>query len=331
MKSTYRTGFGFAGYLFIGTSAVLIPLTMPFITDEYMETGLALAAIGLIFPARSIGSILGNMLSGITSDLMGRWRVVWLSAFFIALALVLTALAKMWLLFILGFVFVSVAQGSLATGINAMIADDHREDRARALNVLHGIYGAGAAISPLIIGFLLNEGMHWRWALAGTGLIWLGYGLLAMLVTRSSGSPQHEVSSAKLDLSMLRQRPFLALFLIAFFYNAIAFSLLGWIALFLRQSTDASTLVSVLTISLFYVALTSGRFICAAYTERLGYARTLLILAVGVVVTYPLVLMGINILVVSGVFLVGLSLFIVGGWAAWASYQSAPTVLGALR
>ena len=46
------TALGLTGYFFIGTAAVLVPSVMPFITSEYMATGLTLAAIGLIFPAR---------------------------------------------------------------------------------------------------------------------------------------------------------------------------------------------------------------------------------------------------------------------------------------
>ncbi|MEZ4609384.1 MAG: hypothetical protein R2838_03850 [Caldilineaceae bacterium] len=47
------------------------------------------------------------------------------------------------------------AQGGLSTGINALIADVNRDARSRALNSLHGIYGIGAALSPLIFGVLL--------------------------------------------------------------------------------------------------------------------------------------------------------------------------------
>ena len=50
------TALGLTGYFFIGTAAVLVPSVMPFITSEYMATGLTLAAIGLIFPARAVGA-----------------------------------------------------------------------------------------------------------------------------------------------------------------------------------------------------------------------------------------------------------------------------------
>ncbi|MDE0077829.1 MAG: MFS transporter, partial [Caldilineaceae bacterium] len=138
------TALGLTGYLFIGTAAVLIPSVMPFITDEYMATGLTLTAIGLIFPARAVGGILGNLLAGIASDRLGYSKLVWIAALALAASMVLVAGAGLWLLFLAGFALISIVQASLTTGINAMVADANRDSRARALNVLHGVYAVGA-------------------------------------------------------------------------------------------------------------------------------------------------------------------------------------------
>ncbi len=271
--------------------------------------GLSLGAIGLIFPALAIGGILGNLLSGVGSDLIGRRRLVWLSALLLAAALAFAALAKLWLLFVIGFIVISMAQGALSTGINAMIADANRASRARALNTLHGIYGIGAALSPLLIGVLLASDVDWRWALAITALVWGLYGLGVYGLYRTEGPVEANGQSQGLNLGMLRHRPFLALFAIAFAYNGIAYSLLGWIALFMQESAGLSAFLSISMVSVFYVGLTLGRFLCAGYAERIGYATTLLILACGIALTYPLVLVSVNaLLITAGVFLTGLSL-----------------------
>ena len=343
------TALGLTGYLFIGTAAVLIPSVMPFITDEYMATGLTLTAIGLIFPARAVGGILGNLLAGIASDRLGYSKLVWIAALALAASMVLVAGAGLWLLFLAGFALISIVQASLTTGINAMVADANRDSRARALNVLHGVYAVGATISPLIFGVLLERGVPWRWTMAATGLIWLVYGAVALLLVRrispSTASPAgpatpaadeparaqdpeqkktpkggvmasilssvwvelHDALSA--NLGMLRNVGFLSLFLIAFIYNGVAFSLLGWVALFMQESVGLSTFYSTSMISVFYIALTAGRFLCAAYAERLGYAPTLLILAVGLALTYPLVIFSTTAApLVIGIFLTGLTL-----------------------
>lgn len=303
-----QTTVGLVGYFFIGTAAVLLPSIMPSITAEFTAAGLTLAAIGLIFPAGAAGSMLGNLLSGLGSDRLGRRQLVWLSALILAAALALAALTQFWPLFVIGYVLVSAAQGSLSTGINALIADANRGARARALNILHGVYGVGAALSPLVIGYLLQQGVGWRWALAGAGCIWLSYGLVVRLLDRAEGVEGQEGREQARDFGLLRQGTFLALFLIAFIYNGVAWSLLGWIAIFMQQSAGFSTFLSVSMISLFYIALMIGRFLCAAYAERIGYANILLVLGIGITLTYPLVVLGNALAVVMGVFLAGLSL-----------------------
>lgn len=304
-----QTILGLIGYVFIGTAAVLIPSIMPFIESEYSAAGLSLTAIAFIFPARAVGGILGNLLSGVGSDLIGRQRLVWIAAVLLAGSLALSGIATPWILFVTGFVLISATQGALSTGINAMIADANRGTEGRALNVLHGVYGIGAAVSPLIFGYLIDGGLPWRWTLLGTGLIWLLYGAITYTTQQSAHSTEEKKAAEKLDWGMLRQGPFLGIFSIAFIYNGVAWSLLGWIAIFMQNSAGFSTMLSISTISIFYAALTIGRFACAAVSDFLGYTKVLLILTAGITLTYPLVVFGNTPwLVVIGVFLTGLSL-----------------------
>ncbi|MEZ4557014.1 MAG: MFS transporter [Caldilineaceae bacterium] len=286
------TILGFVGYLLIGTAAVLMPSVMPLLTQEYTATGLSLAAVGFVFPAMAIGGILGNLLSGVGSDVAGRTRSVWLAALALAGAWALAALAGPWLLFLVALIAVGTAQGGLSTGINALIADVNRDARSRALNSLHGIYGIGAALSPLIFGVLLARGLPWRLAMAGVALMWLLYGVGAWRFDRRRRGPQEEQARSRPDFGMLRAAPFLALFAVAFIYNGVAYSLLGWIALFMQETAGFTLFFSISMVSVFYIGLTTGRFLCAAFSERIGYARTLLILAAGITLTYPLVVAG---------------------------------------
>lgn len=303
------TTLGFIGYLLIGTAAVLMPSVMPLLTAEYTAGGLSLAGVGFVFPAMALGGILGNLLSGIGSDVKGRTRSVWLAAFALAGALTLAALAGPWLLFLAALIAVGTAQGGLSTGINALIADVNRQARARALNNLHGIYGIGAALSPLIFGAYLAQGLPWRGAMAGVALVWLLYGLGAWRFDRRRAADPAAAESKRPDLGMLRAAPFLALFTVAFIYNGVAYSLLGWVALFMQETAGFTLFASISMVSVFYIGLTVGRFLCAAFSESIGYGVTLLILAVGITLTYPLVVMvGAPWLMPAGIFLTGLSL-----------------------
>ena len=304
-----QMALGFVGYALVGTGAVLVPSLMPTISAEFMAAGLTLAALGVLVPSASVGRIIGVLLAGFGSDRLGRQRLVWMTALLLGAILALVATARLWLLFVLGYLLVGLVQGALSTSINAMISDAAGQARARALNMLHGIYGAGAAASPLVIGALVTSGLGWRWILAGTGALWFLYGLIAVASAR--GTPQAGATGRpqRWDLSMLRRGPFLALFAIAFIYNGIATSMLSWVAVFTQGLGGFSAFGSISLVSLFYVALTAGRFGCAVIADRLGYARMFALLATGVALTYPLVVMGGRPwLVAAGVFGTGLSL-----------------------
>ncbi|MEZ4728700.1 MAG: MFS transporter [Caldilineaceae bacterium] len=170
------------------------------------------------------------------------------------------------------------------------------------------VYGIGVMISPCHFRLSPEQGLHGRWALAGAGLIWLLYGAVAWLSYHAEATAEQAGLTRKLDLTMLVPHHSFVLFVIAFVHNGVAWSLLGWVALFMQQTAGFSTFFSVSMISIFYVALTIGRFLCAAYAEKLGYGMIFLVLAVGITLTYPLVVLGTPLLVVIGVFLTGLSL-----------------------
>ena len=302
-------GLGFLGYLCIGIASTLIPSLMLSITGEFTSRGWTLAAIGILVPAAAVGGITGNLVAGIGADVLGYRRLIFIAALALALTLALTASAVPWLLFVFGFIVVSLAQGALSTGINTMIANAGRTARARVLNMLHGIYGLGAAVSPLIIGGALSLGVQWRVALTAVGALWFTYAVLVWVFARRDTAEPTITSARRLDFGMLRQTPFLALFLVAFAYNGIAASLLTWIAVFAQRTAGTTEYVAISLVSSFYVALTTGRFICAIVSERLGYARTLMLLAWGVAVAYPLIVWGNNTtLIVVGTVGLGLSM-----------------------
>jgi fucose permease len=301
-----QLALGFLGYVCIGTAVVLLPSLMPSITREFLAQGWSLAAIGLLVPAGAAGGIAGTLLAGVGSDMLGHRRLIASAAFTLALALALAA-ATPPIVFALCFVAAGVAQGALSTGINAMIADAGRAARGRVLNLLHGMYGLGAAASPLVIGFVLERGVAWRWALGGIGALWLGYAVLVWTLARSAYAQATPAQPKQLRWAMLREPPFLALFLIAFIYNGVAVSLLSWIAVFGEQSAGLPAYLAISMVSVFYVALTAGRFICALVAERMSYTMTLFVLVCVVALAYPFVVFGFHAaLVVLGVFFTGL-------------------------
>jgi fucose permease len=289
---SYRwlTGLCLAGYFCVGSVAVLLPSLLPQIIREF---GLTLAAAGRIYPATALGSLGGGLLAGVWSDRVGRRPFVVGSALLVAVWLLVASQVRGWLPFMGAFLLVGLAQGALSIGINALVLDLNAR-RGRAINTLHGMYGLGATISPFFIAWLLKVAPGWRVALIATVPAWLLFCAAAALLqfpATSAGAVRSPTLS--LNLFRLRERSaLLPLLALAFLYNGAAWSLLGWIKVYVQQRGVGIGLLSTSMVSLFYAALTLGRFACAYLSERLGYGTTLLLCAVGASCFYPLVVSG---------------------------------------
>ena len=95
----------------------------------------------------------------------------------------------------------------------------------------------------------------------------------------------------------------------AFIYNGVAWVLLGWVNMYLQEGGGVSPFLATSMISLFYVGLTTGRFVCAAVAERIGYGNSIRILSVGAAISLLLVILGGHpLLIVFGVIMSGLFL-----------------------
>jgi len=298
-------GLCLCGYLFTGSLATLFPSIMPALIQGF---GLKLAVVALIFPANSAGTLIGGVLTGIWSDRVGRKPFFCGSALLSGVGLMGAFSAHHWPLFVASYLLIGVAQGALSNSINALVLDlSALSNRGKALNSLHGLYSLGATVSPFIIRAALGSTMNWRSVLFGAAVIWLALSLAA-IGFRYPAPRIRSVQRRAFQAGLLTNSLFAMLFVIAFLYNGVAWSLLGWVKETLQRAGAHPAFASGM-ISLFYLGLTVGRFACATFSERLGYGKTLLLCAVGTTLAYPIATFGAQAWwIACGVFLNGLFL-----------------------
>jgi len=293
-----------ACYFFIGTLATLFPSILPAVIRGF---GLSLAAAGLVFPANSVGSLIGGVLTGIWSDRIGRRPFLFGSALLSGLSLLGASSARHWPLFVGCFLILGAAQGALANSTNALVLDLNVLRQRKALNTLHGLYSLGATVSPFVIKWALGPGINWRAVVFWTACVWLGLSLTALGFHYPPATATRAGQRA-FRMSLLFEGPFALLFAVAFCYNGVAWALLGWVKEYLQGAGARPAFASGM-ISLFYLGLTLGRFACARISEQLSDGKTLLILAIGTTLAYPLATFGSTPFAIAcGVFLSGLSL-----------------------
>ena len=307
MNKGILNSVSYLGYFFVGLVTIIRSPTLPFMIQDF---NISLAIAGAVFTFRSIGSFFGVLLGGILSDVLGRKPLIVLGCLIQGIALAATALTKSWS-FVLLFLFINgMAGGSLSTSLNALIAELNAERRGAALNALHGIYGLGSLIGPLLIGLILTWQFGWRAVYYGAAALWILFMILILASPFPKTKKEAETSGrSKIELRAFLLNPvFLLLFFVSFIYNGSAHSLVGWINTYMNQLEYSAFLGSSM-LTIFYLGLTIGRFLCSAWSDRIGYSRIILYCTVGSLAFYPAAIYsGHPLLIAIGVFLSGLFL-----------------------
>lgn len=299
------TAISLIGYFLVGSIPIMLAPALPFLIRAF---NLTLTSAGAVFVARSAGSFLGVLAGGVLSDRLGRKPVIVAGCLLQGLLMSLVAISPNWAIITAFFGLIGFAGGLINPSINAMIAEANSERRGAALNALHGVYSVGAMIGPLVAGFLLASRHGWRAIFFGGSLIWLLYGLSLLFVKLPASilKTPGTVRPAVRPLSLFLNPLFLMLFAVSFLYNGTATSLVSWINTYLDQA-DFPILLGAGMVSIFYLGLAVGRFTCGILAEKIGYARLILICAVGSLAFYPIAIYtSPPLLIALGVLLAGM-------------------------
>lgn len=288
-------------YFLIGFVSVVFAPALPEMIKHF---GLNIAQAGLIFPAKSLGHIAAVLVGGVWSDRVGRKPMIVGGAMLLGFGSLGVAAGKSWLLVLCAFLLSSVGQGFVNSSVNALVADLNPQQRGRALNILHGVYGLGGFTGPLLL--IVSRG--WRWVFAICGLLWLVCGLFNLALAYPLPASSCDIPSRRRTFITWGGALFASLFAVAFLYNGTAWGLIGWINTYLDEKANLIPYrLATCLISLYYIALTTGRFLWSRVADQLGYGRVILLCALGPVVAYPLVIWANNPwLVACGVVICGL-------------------------
>lgn len=306
MKKSVIVFTTYSGYFLIGVVAIIFAPTLPAIIAEF---NISVGSAGVIFPAYAAGILAGVFFGGFLSDILGRKLLVIIGCILQFFGLVLTAIMPIWVFIPVLFILTGLGRGFLSTTLNALVSDINPDRRGAALNILHGIYGLGCLIGPFITGLLLSFDYSWRMVYFGAAGLWLVFMLVNMTVSYPVFTRLKKSYSKRTSIKHIFLNPvFMLLFLVSFIYNGAATGLVGWINTYM-DTMKFPVLLGAGMISVFYLGLTLGRFICSYFSDKAGYSKTILTCAIGSFLFYPLTIFTSHaVTIAAGVFLSGLFL-----------------------
>lgn len=232
------------------------------------------------------GTIISSLLSNRMTRKFSTRIVTVVSIFFTAIALLGFSISSRFWMLILFAIPYGLGGGAIDAALNNYVALHYT---SRHMSWLHCFWGVGTIISPFIMSWSLTNAT-WMAGYRIVGLIQLGIALILLAtlpVWNKVGGEKSSASTKALGLSdalKIKGVPFL---LLGFFaYCAQEATSMGWASTYLVEFRGVSAERAARFASLFYIGITSGRFLSGFIMNKLGDRRMIIlgtcILALGV-------------------------------------------------
>ncbi|MBI3244023.1 MAG: MFS transporter [Chloroflexi bacterium] len=263
----YLVGY-YAAFIGLGLMSAILGPTLPGLAAQTRTT---LSEISVLFVAKSVGYIAGSLLSGRLYDRLPGHPILALAVLLATASLILIPFTPLlWVLFVV-ILALGMAEAAIDVGGNTLLVWVFGEKVGPYMNGLHFMFGAGAAIAPLIVArvILLSGGITWAfWVLAF--LVFPA----ALWVSRVPSPAAHVAARAARED---RVNYVLVALVAAFFflYVGAEVGFGSWIFTYATRLKLADEATAAYLTSAFWGALTAGRLLAIPVAARLR-PRTIL-------------------------------------------------------
>ena len=300
----------FAGFILLGLSAAIMG---PTLNQLAAHTGSSLSDISILFTMRSIGYLIGAILSAFLYERFRGHRVMAVALIGIAITLFITPSASvLWVLAAITL-FSRAFGGLMDTGENTLIVWALGKRVGPYMNALHLTFGIGAFLAPMLVAWATSQqgdihGAYWAIAILAVPLA------IAIWRVPSPARPIAQASqvgnSTRLSMSKAQLRVLLLILLFYFFYVGGEVTMGGWLYNYALATQIGDAVGAAALSSAFWGAYTVGRVASIPIALRWPPMRIMQVDAVGGVLCALLLWVGQGNLWLTwaGVIGVGLSL-----------------------
>ena len=275
----------------------------PYIMDDF---GLNYSRLGVLLSFISIGSMVVFFISGKLIEKFGLIKLLFYGVIYNILTLSAVHFSISYYALIPAFFFL----GSGITLLNIIAINltsiSYSEKRGKMINLLHLFYGAGGIVAPYYVTTLLKFGLSWNYSFLFSIflliIIFFEFNSVSLPNIESSGKKVMKTTS-----ELFKEKKVILFSLIVFFQVGVEFSLITWMAPFLRDLQGRADLAVSFYLSIFFISFTLGRILASFVVEKLGYYNFLIFSGASASFLIALALIGgrsFTILIpISGIFL----------------------------
>ena len=235
----------------------------------HIELGVPVSYMGIVSMTISGGTILSSLMSDRLTRKFGTRIVTVVSVFSTVVALFgFSFSTRFWMLIAFAVPY-GLGAGAIDAALNNYVALHYK---AKHMSWLHCFWGVGTIVSPFIMGFALTR-LTWNWGYRIVGCMQLAIAVLLLVtlpvwkVNKTVG----EGSGKSIGLTgalRIKGVPFL---LAGFFaYCAAEATTMQWASTYFVEVKGIAAERAASFAALFYIGITTGRFISGFITDKLG-------------------------------------------------------------
>ncbi len=296
----------YASFISLGLPDSLLGSAWP---SMYTGLKVSVSYAGALSMLIAGGTIISSFFSVKIIRRFGTGKVTAASVFMTAFALLGFGISRNFVFLCLFSIPLGLGAGSVDAALNNFVALHYK---ARHMSWLHCFWGIGATVGPVIMSFCLNKSGGWRSGYTTVGLIQCTLAVILFIslpiwkkVEKPSDSKDNENSDLGIrDLLKIKGAKFA--FLAFFFYCSLESTCGLWGSSFMVLDRGISHEVAARWISLFYMGITSGRFISGFLMIKIRSSKMIQIGQGIIVISVILMMLPLNDIVLGmGLFFTG--------------------------
>ncbi|MGM0340220.1 MFS transporter [Enterococcus sp. AZ007] len=272
-KSILFLGLIYLIFISLGLPDSILGVAWPSMNGEF---NVAASSAGIIAMVVSIGTILSSFQTNQLIQKIGVGNLIVCSILFTVIGLCGFSVSKNFVFLIISAIPLGLGAGAIDTAVNDYVALHYK---AHHMNWLHGFWGIGATLGPIIMGvFLRNQ--NWRGGylvLAGVQFILVTVVYFTRKQWKQPKQAAHSLEAQDSLLTLIKQ-PGVIFSLICFiFYVGVEACMGLWGSSFLVKVKDIPISTAAFMTSSYYASLTVGRLAAGFFTFFLSSRKLLYI------------------------------------------------------
>ncbi|KXL45143.1 hypothetical protein M433DRAFT_282839 [Acidomyces richmondensis BFW] len=276
-RNIYRVGATFWSFIVMGMNDATYGPIIPYLEEYY---SLSYLIVSLIFLSPFVGYNLAALLNNSLHLKLGQRGVAFFGPILHLISYIVISIHPPYPVLVIVFILAGVGNGFEDSGWNAWIGA--MANANEVLGFLHGCYGLGATIAPLISTTMITKAgvpwYYWYYVMIVAAAIELVTSLHAFwsasgAVFREAHPRTADAGGSRLKEATFRRPAARVVWLSALFllgYVGVEVALGGWIVTFMIRVRHGAAFASGMTATGFWLGITVGRLVLGFVTPRIG-------------------------------------------------------------